>query len=80
MKTLMKEFSGKMMMKAGSLLLVILLMAWMAPDADAQRIAVKGETVYTMNGDPIRDGVVLIRDGQIENVGRASRVRIPERL
>jgi imidazolonepropionase-like amidohydrolase len=77
MKKLMKEYSGNMMMKAGSLLLVILLMAWMAPDADAQRIAIKGETVYTMNGDPIRDGVVLIRDGQIENVGSASRVRIP---
>ncbi|PWN08039.1 amidohydrolase family protein [Rhodohalobacter mucosus] len=47
------------------------------PEADAQ-IAVKGETVYTMDGAPISNGVVLIRDGKIERVGSASRVRIPD--
>jgi imidazolonepropionase-like amidohydrolase len=42
-----------------------------------QPIAVRGELVYTMNGQPIRDGVVLVRDGKIERVGAASDVRIP---
>lgn len=45
--------------------------------AEAQ-IAVKGETVYTMAGSPIQDGVVLINDGVIERVGTAGRVRIPD--
>ena len=40
-------------------------------------LAVRGETVYTMAGAPIRDGVVLIRDGKIERVGAAGEVRIP---
>ena len=40
-------------------------------------LAVRGETVYTMAGQPIRDGVVLIRNGKIESVGAARDVRIP---
>ncbi|HEU0013684.1 MAG TPA: amidohydrolase family protein [Longimicrobium sp.] len=45
--------------------------------ADAQ-VAVRGETVYTMAGAPIRDGVVLVgRDGKIERVGPAAEVAIP---
>jgi imidazolonepropionase-like amidohydrolase len=42
------------------------------------QIAVRGEIVYTMAGSPIRNGVVLIRDGKIERVGQAGSVRIPE--
>ncbi len=44
---------------------------------DVKDIAVRGETVYTMAGQPIRDGVVLIRGGKIERVGAASEVKIP---
>ncbi len=44
--------------------------------ANAQ-IAVKGETVWTMAGDPITNGVVLIKDGKIEAVGPAASVNIP---
>jgi imidazolonepropionase-like amidohydrolase len=44
--------------------------------ASAQ-IAVKGETVITMAGDPISNGVVLINNGKIESVGTASAVKIP---
>src|SRR5687768_11406227 len=44
--------------------------------ASAQ-IAVRGETVHTMAGDPIKDGVVLIKDGKIERVGPASAVSVP---
>jgi imidazolonepropionase-like amidohydrolase len=40
-------------------------------------IAVRAETLYTMAGQPIRDGIVLIREGKIERVGAASEVRIP---
>ena len=31
-------------------------------------IAVVGETVYTMSGEPVKNGVILIRDGKIERV------------
>ena len=51
-------------------------LAFAAP-ADAQ-VAVRGETVYTMAGAPIRDGVVLVgADGKIERVGSAAEVQIP---
>ncbi len=44
----------------------------------AAQLAVRGETVYTMAGAPIRDGVVLVgQDGKIERVGRAVDVPIP---
>jgi imidazolonepropionase-like amidohydrolase len=55
------------------LVLAILLCAPML----AAQIAVHGETVHTMAGPAIRDGVVLIRDGKVERVGPAAQVRIP---
>ncbi|HSI87758.1 MAG TPA: amidohydrolase family protein, partial [Pyrinomonadaceae bacterium] len=48
----------------------------MAAAASAQ-IAVRGETVWTMAGEPITNGVVLINNGKIEAVGPAARVTIP---
>jgi imidazolonepropionase-like amidohydrolase len=42
------------------------------------QIAVEGEMVHTMAGAPIRNGVVLVRDGKIESVGAASSIRIPQ--
>jgi len=33
------------------------------------QIAVKGDTVYTMTGEPIKNGVVLVNNGKIEAVG-----------
>ena len=44
--------------------------------ANAQ-IAVKGETVWTMAGEPIKNGVVLVNNGKIEAVGAAAQVKIP---
>jgi imidazolonepropionase-like amidohydrolase len=42
------------------------------------QIAVRGETVWTMTGEPIANGVVLIgANGKIEAVGAANQVRIP---
>jgi imidazolonepropionase-like amidohydrolase len=52
----------------------VLLLA--AGTAEAQ-VAVRGETVYTMAGAPVKDGVVVITNGKIAEVGPASRVRIP---
>ena len=51
------------------LLILAAAMLLMVPSADAQ-IAVKGEMVYTMAGETIKNGVVLVRDGKIERVGR----------
>jgi imidazolonepropionase-like amidohydrolase len=62
-----------LLMKA---LLLTLLVFTFAPEALAQ-LAVRAETLHTMAGPEIKDGVVLIRDGKIERVGPASQVRIP---
>ncbi len=44
----------------------------------AAQVAVRGETVYTMAGAPVKDGVVLIgANGKIERVGPASQVAVP---
>lgn len=45
-------------------------------NASAQ-IAVKAEMLYTSAGDPIENGVVLIKDGKIDRVGSQSSIRIP---
>lgn len=44
--------------------------------ASAQ-IAVKAETVWTMAGEPIANGVVLVNNGKIEAVGTAAQIKIP---
>lgn len=59
-----------------SLFVICLIAGPWAENAEAQ-IAVKGEIVYTMDGNPIQNGVVLINNGKIERVGTVSRVRIP---
>ena len=61
----------------GITLSVFLLITAASTTALAQQIAVRGETVYTMAGQPISDGVVLIRNGKIERVGSARQVNIP---
>lgn len=40
-------------------------------------IAVRGGKIYTMDGPPIENGVVVIRDGKIQQVGPASQITIP---
>jgi imidazolonepropionase-like amidohydrolase len=43
------------------------------------QIAVRGETIWTMTGEPITNGVVLIgANGKIEAVGAANQVKIPQ--
>jgi imidazolonepropionase-like amidohydrolase len=59
------------------MLLIALLVLAASSEAALAQVAVRGETVHTMAGPPIKDGVVLIRNGKIEQVGPASQVRIP---
>lgn len=58
-----------------SIIAAVLIAAFSIP-ASAQ-IAVKGETVWTMNGAPIKNGVVLLNGGKIEAVGSEAQVKIP---
>jgi imidazolonepropionase-like amidohydrolase len=61
-------------MRATSIFGALMLLA--ASESEGQ-IAVRGETVYTMAGTPIRDGVVLIgASGRIERVGTAAQTQI----
>jgi imidazolonepropionase-like amidohydrolase len=53
------------------------LIAAFVPSFAFAQIAVRGGTVYTMAGAPIKDGVVLLRGGKIERVGPASQVSAP---
>lgn len=41
------------------------------------QIAVKGGMIYTMDGKPVANGVILIKNGLIEAVGPASEITIP---
>jgi imidazolonepropionase-like amidohydrolase len=55
----------------------LLLAASLLSTAAAQT-AIVGDTVHTLAGPPLKNGVVLIRDGKIEAVGPAATVRIPD--
>ena len=50
----------------------------LAVPAFATDLAVRGAKVYTMAGEPIEDGMVLIADGKIEQVGPAADMDVPE--
>jgi imidazolonepropionase-like amidohydrolase len=61
---------------AGLFAFVLIAASGLITTSDAQ-IAVKGETVYTVSGDAIQNGVVLMSNGVIEEVGSADDVDIP---
>lgn len=62
---------------AGTLLAAASAFA-LAPAALAQDVAIRGETVHTMAGPAITDGVVVIDEGKIVAVGPAASTPIPE--
>lgn len=62
-------------MKSIFTLLAVLLVV---PFASKAQIAVKGETVYTISGETLKNGVVLVKDGKIERVGSAANISIPD--
>jgi imidazolonepropionase-like amidohydrolase len=57
------------------LTLALLLLA--APLALAQSLAIQAETIYTMAGPPIRNGIIIIHDGKIERVGPDTSTPVP---
>ncbi|HKY03322.1 MAG TPA: amidohydrolase family protein, partial [Blastocatellia bacterium] len=65
------------MLNRRNIILAFCLLANLAAAEASAQVAVRGETVHTMNGTAIKDGVVLIRDGKIEQVGPASQVQVP---
>lgn len=73
---LLSSLSPRLCVSALKLFVCLLALVCLTESAQAQ-VAVRGETVYTMAGQPLRDGVVLIRDGKIERVGTAGEVKIP---
>lgn len=67
---------AEMLRRVAVIALLLLTFFLLSSKASAQ-VAVRGETVYTMAGEPIKDGVVLITNGKIERVGPLSKVLIP---
>ncbi len=49
----------------------------LGPVTAQAQVAVRADTIHTMAGASISNGVVLIRDGKIERVGPASQVQVP---
>ncbi len=59
-------------------LLIALIFAAGAHQALAEvSLAIVGETIHTLAGQPITNGVVLVDDGKISRVGRAAEVPVP---
>jgi len=54
-----------------------LCLFWLVSTAQAS-VAIKAEEIHTMAGDTISDGVILIEDGRIQEVGSADSISIPE--
>jgi imidazolonepropionase-like amidohydrolase len=55
----------------------ILALALLAASTFAQDLAVKGQVVFTSEGAPIQNGVVIVRGGKIAAVGPAAGTPIP---
>jgi len=60
----------------GALLFALTLVPAFDP-VSASTLVVKGQTVHTMNGDSLENGVVVIEDGKITAVGTAGTVAVP---
>jgi imidazolonepropionase-like amidohydrolase len=52
------------------------LVAPMSAEATAQDLAIYGETIHTMAGAPVKNGVVLIKSGKITAVGPESGITV----
>jgi imidazolonepropionase-like amidohydrolase len=57
--------------------LALALALVLTPVAARAQVAVRADTIHTMAGASISNGVVLIRDGKIERVGPAAQVQVP---
>ncbi|MCZ6699681.1 MAG: amidohydrolase family protein [Planctomycetota bacterium] len=54
-----------------------LIVGLMISSPASSQLVIRGDIVHTMAGPPIKDGVVVIRNGKIESVGPAADARIP---
>ena len=68
----------KLLTHSQALVLAAIALSGAAITPVAAQVAIKGETIYTMAGEAIHDGVVLVKDGKIKSVGRAATIKIPE--
>jgi imidazolonepropionase-like amidohydrolase len=71
----MRNFRQKMKNLSSTFLLIFVIL--FSISSVSAQIAVRGETVWTMAGEPITNGVVLINGGKIEAVGAANQIKIP---
>ena len=75
MKSVINKSIKKIKMKhLYKIISCLLLMPFIAQS----QTAIKAETIYTISGAPIKNGVVLIKDGKIESVGTAKEISIPK--
>ncbi|HYG20998.1 MAG TPA: hypothetical protein VD816_18800, partial [Ohtaekwangia sp.] len=58
------------------MLKLFIFITCLSTPAGAQ-IAIEADTVFTVSGGPILNGVVLVKNGKIEAVGRTTDVKIP---
>ncbi len=56
---------------------IVAVASLLMPSAEAQ-VAVRGQTVYTMSGPPIADGMIVVENGKISAIGRADQIRVPD--
>jgi imidazolonepropionase-like amidohydrolase len=66
-------FRGELQMVLVSLFIVLGL-----ADAALSQVAVRGGTVYTMAGESITDGMIVIQDGKITAIGKADAINVPD--
>ena len=59
------------------ILLAFVVAAGIAAAEPAAPLAIRGDVVHTMAGPAIRDGVVLLENGKVKQVGPAAEVMIP---
>ncbi len=52
--------------------------ALLVPGAVRAQVAVRGKTIHTMAGPPIEDGMVIVREGKIVAVGKATDLKPPD--
>ncbi len=64
--------------KTALFILILMLVPGVYAGESQAQVAVRGEVIYTMAGDPIRNGIVVITDGRIAAVGPADTVAIPD--
>lgn len=56
--------------------LIVVIIFFSSVNINAQ-IAVWGDTIYTMAGEKIVNGIILIKDGKIEKIGLQNEITVP---